>query len=201
MVRSVIEDPEQDKALIYISLLSDARPIHRIGDARDPLEELGQIRHRRAVLRLLLRLALTHRPPTGLRRLRGAPRELETERAGEHRGQFDIKAGGLLPIVGIARYASLAAGARPTATRERLNFASTAGTLDGRDARMLSEAFDLFWRLRLDHQVEQMRGGVKPDDYIDPETLSPVTRGYVREAFHAVTAVQRSLRGELALPP
>jgi CBS domain-containing protein len=72
MVRSVIEDPEQDKALIYISLLSDARPIHGIGDARDPLEELGQIRHRRAVLRLLLRLALTHRPPTGLRRLRGA---------------------------------------------------------------------------------------------------------------------------------
>ena len=66
---------------------------------------------------------------------------------------------------------------------------------------MLSEAFDLFWRLRLDHQVEQMRGGVKPDDYIDQESLNPVTRRYVRDAFHEVGAVQRSLKGELALPP
>ena len=84
---------------------------------------------------------------------------------------------------------------RTTSTRERLSSAATAGTLDGRDARTLAEAHDLFWRLRLEHQVEQMRQGAEPDDYIDIGKLNPLTRRYLREAFHAVSAVQRSLRG------
>jgi CBS domain-containing protein len=201
-IRSMIEHPDRDKALIFISLLSDGRPVYATRRARDPLEELGQAWHRRPLLRLMLKLALTHDPPSGLRRLRGGPpRDLVVERSGEHRGKFDVKHGGLLPIVGIARYASLAGGVRLTSTRARLDFAATAGILDGRDARTLAEAYDLFWRLRLEHQVEQIRAGDEPDNYIDADALNPVTRGYVREAFHATSAVQRSLQGELELPP
>jgi CBS domain-containing protein len=197
VIRKSIEQPDQGKALIFISLLSDARPVFGIGEAGDPLEELRQLSHRRTVLRLLLRLALAHGPPTGLRRLRSSTRD----HSGKHRGRFDIKSGGVLPIAGIARYASLAAGVRVTSTRARLDAAATAGTLDGRDARILVEAYDLVWRLRLEHQVEQLRAGVEADEYIDPEALNPVTRGYLREAFHAVSAVQRSLKGDLNLPP
>jgi CBS domain-containing protein len=200
-IRSTIEHPDRDKALILISLLSDGRPVYTTGGARNPLEELGQVWHRRPLLRLMLRLALTHTPPTGFRRFRGPPRDMVVERSGEHRGKFDIKHGGLLPIVGIARYASLAAGVHLTSTRERLDFAATAGILDGRDARVLGEAYDLFWRLRLEHQVEQIRAGAEPDNYIDAEALNPVTRGFVREAFHATSAVQRSLQAELDMPP
>jgi CBS domain-containing protein len=192
VIRASIEHPDRGKALIFLSLLADARPVYWIGDPRDPLEELRQIWHRRTLLRLLLRLALMHSPPSGLRRL---------ERSGEHKGQLDIKVGGVLPVVAIARYASLAAGVRVSSTRARLAAAATAGTLDGRDSRVLAEAYDLFWRLRLEHQVDQLREGVEPDDYIDAEALNQVTRGYLREAFHAVRAVQRSLKGELSLPP
>jgi CBS domain-containing protein len=199
-IRDVIEDPEQEQALIFISLLADARRTYRLGDARDPLEELAHVRHRRPLLRLLLRLALAHRPPTGLRRLRGS-RPGGEDGAPPRRGNLDIKRAGLLPIVAIARYASLAAGGHATSTRERLSFAATGGTLDGRDARTLRDAFDLFWRLRVDHQVAQLREGAEPDDYIDVKDLTPVTRGYIREAFHGVATVQRSLHGELALPP
>ena len=180
-----------------ISLVADARPVFSIGNAGDPLEELRRVSPRRTVLRLLLRLALAHRPPTGLRRLRTPSRD----GSGDHKRQLDIKSEGVLPIAGIARFASLAAGVLVTSTRARLDAAATARTLHGRDARMLAEAHDLFWRLRLDHQVEQLRAGDEPDDYIDPEALNPVTRGYVREAFHAVSAVQRSLKGDLNLPP
>jgi CBS domain-containing protein len=198
-IRDVIADPEQEQGLIFISLLADARHTHHRGDPRDPLEELRQVRHRRPLLRLLLRLALAQRPPTGLRRLRASLHE-GNGHGPEQRRKLDIKRSGLLPIVGIARYASLAAGGKSTSTRERLRFASTGGTLDGRDARTLSEAFELFWRLRLDHQVEQLRQGAEPDDHIDTGELTPVTRGYVREAFHSVAAVQRSLRRELSRP-
>jgi CBS domain-containing protein len=198
-IRDAIENPDQDNALIFISLLADARPVFAVGDARDPLEELRQVWHRRPLLRLLLLLALADRPPTGLRRILGSARD------GGHTGgrgeKLDVKHGGVLPIAAIARYASLAAGVRVTSTRARLDAAATAGTLDGSDARVLGEAHDLFWRLRLEHQVEQLREGAEADDLVDPETLNPVTRGYVREALHAVGAVQRSLEGELRLPP
>jgi CBS domain-containing protein len=196
VIRTAIDQPDQGKALIFISLASDARPVFGIGDARDPLEELRQVWHRRSVLRLLLRLALAHRPPTGLRRFRSS-----WDGSGERKRGFDIKSEGVLPITGIARFASLAAGVRITSTRARLGAAATAGTLDGRDARVLAEAYDLFWRLRLDHQLDQLRAGEDPDDHIDADSLNPVTRGYVREAFHAVSAVQRSLQGDLNLPP
>ena len=93
-----------------------------------------------------------------------------------------------------------ASGARALSTPDRLRVASTAGTLDGKAAQTLAEAFDLFWRLRLEHQVEQLRHGVEPDDYLDPETLNPLTRRYLRDAFHAVRTVQRSLANLHRLP-
>jgi CBS domain-containing protein len=194
-IRGVLEDPEQEQGLIFISLLADARRTYRHGAPRDPLEELGEVRHRRPLLRLLLRQALVHRPPTGLRRLRGSGDD-----GGDRRGHLDVKRSGLLPIVGIARYASLAAGVRITSTRERLRLAATAGTLDSGDSRALADAFELFWRLRLEHQVEQLRQGEEPDDLLDTSRLTPVTRGYVREAFHGIAGAQRGLRGGLALP-
>ena len=51
--------------------------------------------------------------------------------------------------------------------------------------------------LRLEHQVEQLRAGGRPDDFVDPSSLNPLTRRYVREAFRVVTAVQRTLSDEL----
>jgi CBS domain-containing protein len=190
-IRDAIEHPLRDAALILLSLLLDGRAVHRIGDAPDVLDELRQLRHRPALRRLMLRLALTHKPPTGF--LRG----FVVEGSGEHRGELDLKRGGLLPITGLARYASLAAGARATSTRERLRIAATAGSLDAAETRTLAEAYDLFSRLRLEHQVEQLRRGDKPDDYLDPDELNPLTRSYLRDAFHAVGGVQRRLTNAL----
>jgi CBS domain-containing protein len=63
------------------------------------------------------------------------------------------------------------------------------------DAGVLREAYDLFFGLRLEHQVEQLRAGRPPDDFIDPESLNDLTRRYVRDAFRAVAGVQRGLAG------
>jgi len=64
---------------------------------------------------------------------------------------------------------------------------------------MLREAFDLVCQLRLDHQVEQLEAGVEPDDYLDPAALSPLARGYLKDAFRAVASVQRHVTTELVL--
>jgi CBS domain-containing protein len=134
---------------------------------------------------------VTYKPPTGFLR------DIVVEHDGEHRGHFNIKRGGLLPVVDIARYAGIAAGATSTSTPARLRAAAAAGILRAEDATALAEAFDLFTELRLGHQVEQLRAGRDPDDFIDPRTLNPLTRRYVRDAFRVVTAAQRVLSTEL----
>ena len=62
-----------------------------------------------------------------------------------------------------------------------------------------SKANDCFRCSALGHQVEQLRAGVAPDDFIDPKTLNPLARSYLREAFRAVASVQSGLANELAM--
>jgi CBS domain-containing protein len=85
----------------------------------------------------------------------------------------------------------MAAGVTSASTRERLKAAGGAGTLPASDAQLLTEAFDLMSELRLRHQVEQLRAGVTPDNHVDPESLSALTRAQLKEAFRAVASVQK----------
>jgi CBS domain-containing protein len=142
---------------------------------------------------MLARYALSFRPPTGFLR------DFVVEHSGERRGQLDLKHGGLIPIVDLARWAGMAAGVASAPTPERLRAAQAAGTMESGEASALAEAFGLVSRLRLDHQVEQLRRGEPPDDYIDPRALNPLARSYLREAFRAVASVQANLSAELSL--
>jgi CBS domain-containing protein len=191
--RGLIADPLQDQALILISVVLDGRPVWGVREGAALTEAFREAHRHPALLRLLARYALSYRPPTGF--LRG----LVVEHSGEHRGQLDLKRGGLVPIVDLARWAGLAAGVTGASTRERLRAAAAAGTLAAEDAATLREAFELVWRLRLSHQIEQLRAGAAPDDHLDPRALTPLTRSQLREAFRAVAAVQRGIAAELEL--
>lgn len=190
-IRHWLDHPAADKVVMAISIVIDSRTVYGPGDTFDALEPLEAVRDRPRVLELLLRLALANKPPTGFMR------DIVVEHSGEHRGSFDIKRGGLLPIVDIARYAGLSAGATVTSTAERLRAAAAAGRLPQEEARTLEEAYDLFAALRIDHQVHQLEAGVQPDDHVDPKALNPLTRRYLRDAFRAVASVQKALTGEL----
>jgi CBS domain-containing protein len=186
-----LEHPGEENVLIAISLLVDGRVVAQHGEVAPVLDVLADSRHHPLLMRLLQRLAVTSRPPTGFLR------DIVVEHSGEHRGHFNIKTGGLLPIVNLARYAGMAAGATSTATHERLRAAVAAGVLGQDEATSLAEAFDLFLELRLEHQLARLRAGERPDDFIDPKALNSLTRRYLREAFRVVAAAQRSLSNEL----
>jgi len=191
---SWIEDPTQDKALVLSSLLSDSRPVWGVRYGLSLSEPFRRARDHRALVRLLARLALSHRPPTGF--MRG----FVLEHDGEHRGRLDIKQGGILPVVALARWGALAAGVASASSVERLRSAESAGTISGEDARTLEEALELFTDLRLGHQVMQLRNADEPDDFLDPAQLSELTRSHLKEAFRAVASVQRRIGSELSLP-
>ncbi len=190
--RSLADDPTQDKALILVSVLADSRPVWSSdGVLGDGLWE-AQPGHPE-LLRMLARYALSFRPPTGFWR------DFVVEHSGERRGQLDLKHGGLIPIVDLARWAGMTAGVASAPTPERLRAAEAAGTMESAEASALAEAFGFIGSLRLDHQVGQLRRGEPPDDFIDPRTLNPLARSYLREAFRVVASVQASLSSELSL--
>ncbi len=192
--RSLSEDPTQEKALILVSVITDSRPVWSTrGSVVSGLWETRSDPDHPYLLRLLARFALSFRPPTGFLR------DFVVEHSGERRGQLDIKHGGMIPIVDLARWAGMAAGIASASTLERLRAAEAAGTMDSAEARTLMEAFGFIFSLRLDHQVEQLRRGQAPDDFIDPKTLNPLARSYLREAFRAVASVQANLAAELSL--
>jgi len=210
VVRGLAQDPTQEQALILLSVITDSRPVWSTGPgpgtgaarsdgpAAPGAWAAGGLWEARApatpeLLHMLARFALSFRPPTGFLR------DFVVEHSGERRGQLDIKHGGLIPIVDLARWAGMAAGLASASTMERLRAAEAAGTLESAQARTLMEAFGFIFSLRLDHQVEQLRRGEEPDDFIDPKTLNPLARSYLREAFHAVASVQSGLANELSL--
>jgi CBS domain-containing protein len=192
-VNSWIENPTQEKALILVSLVVDGRPVWGVRAGPPVPDAFRDARRNPALLRLLARFALSHRPPTGF--LRG----LVVEDSGEHRGRLDLKHGGIVPIADLARWAGLAAGVTHASTPARLRAAADAGTLESDDARLLEEAHELIAGLRLGHQVEQLKAGVEPDDFLDPGQLSTLTRRSLKEAFRAVAGVQRRITNDLDL--
>jgi CBS domain-containing protein len=192
-VRSWIADPTQEKALILVSVLVDSRPVWGRHTGTPVADTFRLAPSNPALLRLLARFALSHRPPTGF--FRG----LVVEHTGEHRGRLDLKQGGLVPIVDLARWAGMAAGVTSASTNERLRAAGQAGTLSPADAHTLRDAFELINGLRLEHQVAQLRAGQEPDDHVDPAELSALMRTHLREAFRAVTSIQKRIAAELRL--
>jgi CBS domain-containing protein len=184
-------DNPTDEAVMAISILLDGRGIEGQDRAFGVLSAAQEAKRRPSLRRLLLKLALATKPPTGFRR------DIVVEQSGEHRGSFDIKKGGLLPIVGLARYAGLAAGATSTSTVSRLRAAGAAGVLPESDARTMEESWRLMTELRMEHQVGQLQAGTLPNDYVDPKTLDALTRRHLSEAFRLVASTQKTLQKTL----
>ncbi|HLY51061.1 MAG TPA: putative nucleotidyltransferase substrate binding domain-containing protein [Solirubrobacteraceae bacterium] len=157
------------------------------GTPREPLPSADE-RDRDRLLSALARRALAYSPPTGFDP--GAVLEADGSRS----TSLDIRHAAVIPIVELGRWAGAAAGVIGGSTPERLRAAVPAGVLEREEAETLADAFDLALELRIAHHLEQLAAGSHPDDAIDPEAISPLTRDYLRDVFRAVSAVQRRLR-------
>jgi CBS domain-containing protein len=184
--------PSDNRVLIATSILLDGRIVFGPRRGLDVKELLYEAGDSATLERWMLRLALAAKPPTGFMH------DIVVEDSGQQKGTFDIKQGGLLPIVDLARYAALRADIRATPTLQRLRGAAEANVLGATEVRVLEEAFELFSALRLEHQVDQIEQGKEPDNHLDPARLDPLTRRYLRDAFREVSAVQRAQTAELS---
>ncbi|TIC87450.1 cyclic nucleotide-binding/CBS domain-containing protein [Nocardioides sp. GY 10113] len=182
---------QQPESVLRAQTFFDMRPVHgdrALCDAIQDAVRTGAPGQQRFLL-YLAGSAQRFRPPLGFFR------DFVLEHSGEHRKTLDIKAGGIAPIVQIARLASLASGQGQHGTRQRLRAAAAAGGISEQSAADLSAAFDFLSLIRVRHQVEQLGRGEQPDNHVPPAMLAPFERRHLKEAF----AVVRSAQGELSV--
>jgi CBS domain-containing protein len=108
-------------------------------------------------------------------------------------GEVDVKRGGLVPIVLLARLYALAAQSTARSTIDRLAAAGDAGVLSHWGAEGLSDAYQFLTLLRLGTQLRRVRDGQQPGNTIRVADLSVIDRRRLREAFRMVRRIQEAI--------
>jgi CBS domain-containing protein len=170
------------RALYETSIFFDHRVVAGDLDVGDLDEVVLEHRHDGVLLARMAASAATSRPPLGLlHRLRSTAD-----------GTVDLKAGGINPIVALARVLAVEAGSTARSTLDRLAAATEHGGLSRDAAAELTEAFGFLQRLRLDLQLESRRGGGEATNRIRLDGMIPSRRKHLKEAFVAISRVQQA---------
>jgi CBS domain-containing protein len=186
--RQWLEQPDP-MALMLTSVFFDQRAIHGRTALLESLraEVLRRTRGNSLFLAHLVGNALKHRPPLGLFGSIAVPR------GGEHPGRIDLKHGGIVPIVDLARIYALAAGVEAVNTHDRLEQAGGSGEVSAEGARDLRDALEFLGKQRIAHQARQIAQGQAADNFLALEELSSFERSHLRDAFGVVQRLQSVL--------
>jgi CBS domain-containing protein len=176
-------------AQMLASVMFDLRPIggkaSLFTDLQD--ETLEMAAKNSIFVAHMIQNSLKHAPPLGL--LRG----FATIRSGEHKNTIDLKHSGVVPVTDLGRVYALIGQLPAVNTRARLEGAAEAGVISPSGARDLLDAYDLIAETRLQHQLERVKAGLKPDNFIQPSDLSDFERSHLRDAFVVVRTMQSAI--------
>jgi CBS domain-containing protein len=178
--QSWIRKPEPQN-LLETAIFFDFRQVYGALSV-EPLEKLiVESSNNSVFLAQLARAAIEFRPPLGFfKRIRAED------------GQVDLKSGGVAPIVSLARVYALEAKSRTRTTVERLEAAIEANTVSQQGGETLIETYRFLLQLRLQEQLKAIRAGQQPDNKIKLESLSPVEKRHLKEAFVAIREMQEA---------
>jgi len=183
-------DPTQQNALLLSAIVADSRPLTDPPLGRALTEQIRSHTRTTQFLRALLDEALGWRPPTGF------VRDFAVAHSGEHRGQLDLKSGGLLPVVALARWIAIVSGDAHGTTTDRLRRGAQTGLLSTDEADTLAGGFDDVYTLLMRHEAHAIRDGGTPTTYFSPADLDTLTRRHLRESFRAIAMVQSRVNND-----
>lgn len=144
-------------------------------------------------LRFLAAESMRHHPALGL-----FNRFVQETDEHQHKG-INLKKGGVLPIVDLARVRALEGGLPAVHTEARLNEAAKAGVMNEHDADDLMHALRFIGNVRLKHQVRQYDQGQTINHLVEPDALSRLHQRYLRSAFGIVKRAQVALASRYQL--
>jgi signal-transduction protein with cAMP-binding, CBS, and nucleotidyltransferase domain len=82
---------------------------------------------------------------------------------------------------------------------DRLSGAASAGVIADHTRNDLVDAFRLLWRVRLEHHAERVEWNARPDDFVDPGSLPPVTLAALGASLRVIADAQAGLAKEQGL--
>jgi len=181
-----VEQPDGE-ALLRLAMLADARAVAGRSELLEAMraELHAQLAAHPTVLARMARQILAFETPLGI--FSGFVLE-----KGEHRGELDLKKGGLFPIMHGVRVYALEAGIDETNTFERIERLRELGRFEPAFARDLAAAYDFMLSLRLGAMLEDASKGLPAtDSHIDPQRLSHFGRDLLRDALRTVERFKR----------
>jgi len=191
--RGWLTDPTRAGALLLSSIVADSQPLTQLAIGRTITDTIRATTRSNEFLRALLRFTLAKKPPVGF------VRDFVIEHSGEHRGDLDLKRGGLTPVSALARWLAITLGDVRGGTIERLRRAASAGLLKEEEADVLVGAFKDIYELVFEQEIEAIRSGNVGSSWVSPQNLDSLTRRHLRESFRSVATIQTRIQNEWGL--
>ncbi len=119
---------------------------------------------------------------------------IKAEHDEEHKGQVEIKKAGIFPITEGVKALAMEAGIMDGGTRERIQALVEKGVIKGKFADDLDASYNFLVYLRLRFQVDDLRAGREPSNYITLSKLNHMEKGRLKLAFEEVNEFHEFLR-------
>jgi CBS domain-containing protein len=178
---SWIEEPDP-QALMDVANFFDFRAIHGGLDLSSLEQVIADAGRNTTFLAQLAKASLSMRPPIGL-----------FNRIKQGSEGLNLKAAGLMPVVGLARVYGLECGTHERSTLGRLRVAREKGVLSAEGADLLEQGFRFLIQLRLRVQIEAVRQKEAPGNFVRLESLEKIDARHLKETLLEIRTMQQAL--------
>lgn len=180
-----ISEPTAD-AVMKSLILFDFRPLHGkfqlAVDLRNALKTM--LEGEGIFLGHMANMIIKNTPPVGFFK------SFVVEKSGEHKNEFNLKIKGIAPLTDAVRLFALEKGVTETSTLGRIQALKEKHSIIKEYSSELEHAYDFIMLLRVQHQYEQIKEAIQPDNFINPDSLSNLEKKTIREAFHLISKLQ-----------
>ncbi|MCS7170868.1 MAG: DUF294 nucleotidyltransferase-like domain-containing protein [Aquificaceae bacterium] len=187
-VEDWIENPKPEN-MLNVAIFFDFRNV--FGDQTLVKElwdfTLHKIGKNQGFLPFLAVDAVRFKPPVGFFK------DFVVEKSGEHKGEIDIKKGGIFPITQGVRALALEKGISNQNTFERIEELKKLGVFSDDYSKDLKESYRFLLALRFKAQAQKIKEGKEADNYINPNRLSRAEKGTLKDVFRIIKEFQEFL--------
>ncbi|MDT8409029.1 MAG: DUF294 nucleotidyltransferase-like domain-containing protein [Wenzhouxiangellaceae bacterium] len=184
-----IEKPKPE-ALLHSSIFFDLDGVHGATRMADELKALisSQASQSPRFLGCLARNAQNRTPPLGFFK------DFVLEKSGRYQETLNLKRRGTGPLVDVIRVHALASASLSQNSFRRLEDVLAAGFLTSGMTADLRDALEFIAIIRARHQAADIETGRRPNNNVDPESLSRLERRSLKDAFNVLSNAQKFLK-------
>jgi len=119
------------------------------------------------------------------------------EKNGKHKDELNLKLYGLVPLITCIKILALHQGLLETNTLERIKALNQEKTISNDQSEVLEQAFETFLTLKIRNNLNDIDQGKELSNHINPAVLSTRQKQLLKEAFWAVSQLQKTTKNVL----